>query len=163
LEDLRLIRLVITQNIDSLHQRAGSREVVEYHGHSRSLRCEECGRVFARETVSLQELPPRCGCSGPLRPEVVFFGEPIPEEGLHWAWTAVSQCDFLLVVGTSASVAPASQLPALAKSNGAFVVDVNPRTTELSTRLADVHLKDSAGRALPVLADAAAAFCGRDR
>lgn len=145
------IHCVITQNVDSLHQRAGSRSVVEFHGSGRTLRCDRCGRKFSREHLSLDVLPPTCGCGGPIRPDFVFFGEDIPAEAYRSAFGAAQRCDLMLVVGTSASVAPASLLPRLAKEAGAGVVVVNPERTDLPSRLVDLHLSAPAGMALPAI------------
>jgi NAD-dependent deacetylase len=83
LEKRGILRLIITQNVDSLHQRAGNTKVVEFHGNNRTLRCDSCGQVFSRASVSLKNLPPRCPCGEALRPELVFFGEPIPGDAFH--------------------------------------------------------------------------------
>jgi NAD-dependent deacetylase len=149
LEKRGILRLVITQNVDSLHQRAGSTKVVEFHGNNRTLRCDACGRSFPRARVSLASLPPRCSCGGALRPDLVFFGEPIPGDAYHQAMAAAEKCDFMLIVGTSASVAPASQLPRLAKQNGAFLLEINPKASELSCHLTDFRIAEPAGIALP--------------
>ena len=148
LERRGILKVVITQNVDSLHQRAGSIEVIEFHGNNRVLRCESCGREFQRESVSLRSLPPRCACKGALRPDIVFFGEPIPEEAYHRSMAAASRCDLMLIIGTSASVAPASTLPRIAKGNGAFLLEINPEASELTHHLTDLHVSESAGLAL---------------
>lgn len=149
LEKRGILRLVITQNVDSLHQRAGSTKVVEFHGNNRTLRCDSCGERFPRASVSLASLPPRCSCGAALRPELVFFGEPIPGDAYHQAMAAAGKCDFMLIVGTSASVAPASQIPRLAKQNGAFLLEINPKASELSNHLTDFRIAELAGIALP--------------
>jgi NAD-dependent deacetylase len=151
LERRGLLKMVITQNVDSLHQLAGSKEVVEFHGHGRSLRCDRCNKQFDGGDVALDRLPPRCSCGGPLRPNFVFFGEPIPPEAQYKALDAARRCDLMLVVGTSASVAPASQLPITAKEHGAFLVEINPRKTDLSHLLSDLHIAEPAGQALPAI------------
>ncbi len=149
LERAGILQGVITQNIDSLHQRAGSRRVVEFHGHGRSARCDECGWEISREDLDLTNLPPRCPCGGPIRPNFVFFGEPIPVDAHREALSMAGRCDVLLVVGTSATVAPASQLPVVAKQRGAFIIEINPRETELTHGLTDLYIGEKAGRALP--------------
>jgi NAD-dependent deacetylase len=151
LEMRGILKAIITQNVDSLHQRAGSTKVIEFHGNNRTLRCDSCGQKFPRDAVSLQTLPPRCPCRGALRPELVFFGEAIPSDAYHQAMAAAEKCDFLLVVGTSASVAPASLIPRVAKQNGAFLLEINPKASELSNHLTDFHLAESAGIALPAI------------
>ncbi len=151
LEKRGILRAVITQNVDSLHQRAGSRCVIEYHGHGRTLSCAGCERRFARDVVSFDELPPRCPCGGPLRPDFVFFGELIPPEAHQQAMEAVSSCDMLLIVGTSATVAPASQLPRVARRREAFILEINPSSSAISHELTDLHIVEAAGRALPAI------------
>jgi NAD-dependent deacetylase len=149
LERREILKAVITQNVDSLHQRAGSIKVIEFHGNNRTLRCDSCGRRFPRESISLKSLPPRCSCESALRPDLVFFGESIPGEAYHRSMAAVSRCDLMLIIGTSASVAPASTLPRIAKGNGAFLLEINPEVSELSHHLTDVHISEPAGQALP--------------
>jgi NAD-dependent deacetylase len=151
LEKRGILRAVITQNIDSLHQRAGSTVVVEFHGNNRILRCDRCSRRFPREGVSLESLPPRCSCGSALRPDLVFFGETIPTDAYHQAMAAAEKCDFMLIVGTSASVAPASNLPLLAKRKGAFLLEINPQASGISHHLTDLRLAESAGVALPAI------------
>ncbi len=151
MEDMGILKAIITQNIDSLHQRAGSRNVIEFHGHNRTLRCERCHRRFDRESVSLESLPPLCSCGSFLRPEFVFFGEEIPPEAYRRAMDAAQHCDVMLVVGTSATVAPASFLPRAAKSRGAFLLEINPTKTQLSDLYSDMHFADMAGRVLPAI------------
>jgi NAD-dependent deacetylase len=154
LEKRRHLRSIITQNVDSLHQRAGSVEVVEYHGHGRNLRCDRCEQTYEREGLTSQTLPPRCSCGGPLRPNFVFFGENIPAEAHQKAMDAARHCDLMLVVGTSGTVAPASFLPGIAKDHGATIVEINPARTEISKEIADVSIHETAGLALPCLVDA---------
>lgn len=154
LERRGIIKEVITQNVDSLHQKAGSRTVIEFHGHNRALRCEACSRRFMRDGVKFDVLPPVCSCGGPLRPEIVFFGELIPSDALEQAMEAARMCDFLMIVGTSASVAPASQIPRIAKKNGAFLLEVNPGVSELPAGMVDFRIARSAGVALPEIVTA---------
>jgi NAD-dependent deacetylase len=151
LERRSLLKSVITQNVDSLHQRAGNCRVIEYHGHNRTLSCARCGRQFSREDISLKELPPSCSCGGALRPDVVFFGESIPPEAYKQAIWESEHCDLMLIVGTSASVAPASFLPVAAKENGAFILEINPAITELTHGTTDLHIRETAGKALPAV------------
>ncbi len=116
---------VLTQNVDGLHQRAGSRRVVEYHGSLWTVRCTACGRETRDERVPLP-MPPRCGdCGGLLRPGVVWFGEMIDPQVQRAAADAAAGCDLFLVVGTSGVVHPAAGLAGIAKRAGAFVVEFN--------------------------------------
>lgn len=153
LERRGLISLIITQNIDSLHQRAGSQNVIEYHGHTRTMRCDECEKKFQSENVSLDELPPRCGCGTALRPDIVFFGEEIPDDPLVNAYRAACDCDLMLIIGTSAMVVPAAYLPLRAKERGAYIIEINPSASELTGRLTDLYIPEPAGKALPAIVD----------
>jgi NAD-dependent deacetylase len=140
---------VITQNVDGLHQRAGSRNVLELHGSLWRVRCPQCGLKMEDRRVPLPEIPPRCpSCGGIVRPDVVLFGEAVPEAVFSQAVAATATCDLFLVVGTSAVVYPAAALPALAKQNRAFVIEVNPETTPV-TEIADVTILGRAGEILP--------------
>ncbi len=145
--------VVVTQNIDGLHQRAGSADVVELHGTMHSFRCLSGGHAGYRlEDVAGQtDKPPRCpACGGLLRPEVVWFGEALPEDALGRAQRLSARCDAMLVVGTSGVVYPAAALPQLARSSGAAVVEVNPQWTDLSP-VCDHHLEGPGGEVLPLL------------
>lgn len=154
LEARGLLKAVITQNVDSLHQKAGSNKVIEFHGHGRTLRCDQCGKRFPRESVRIEEGLPQCGCGYALRPEFVFFGEQIPRDAYTGAVEVTRGCDVMLVVGTSAEVAPASHLPFLAKKGGASIIVINPQRIELPSTPVDVHICERAGTALPALDDA---------
>jgi NAD-dependent deacetylase len=151
LERLGRLKAIITQNVDSLHQMAGSTNVIEIHGSGKSLICLECRRRFKREDVDLEDLPPRCSCQGVLKPEVVFFGEPIPQEALERAVRAVSSCDLMLVIGTSAQVAPACLIPEFAVQAGATVVEINVESTELTGSVANQTLIGPADQVLAVV------------
>ena len=156
LEGLGRLQAVVTQNIDGLHQAAGSRHVIEFHGNGRRLRCLSCGRQLGRAEVLFDPLPPRCACGGLVKPDIVFFGEPIPERAAMTAFTLASSCQVMLVVATSAVVAPASHLPLLAKGGGATVVEINLEPTALSQRISDHVIHQSASLVLPLIADAVA-------
>ncbi|MGA2404680.1 MAG: NAD-dependent deacylase [Syntrophobacteraceae bacterium] len=144
LEKLGIIKMVVTQNVDSLHQRGGSVNVVEFHGNFRRMHCDNCQKAYLRADISLVRLPPLCSCGGPIRPDIVLFGEGIPPEAYSRAFEAAKKCDLMLVVGTSASVAPASQLPGIAKRNGAHVLEINPVASELTERITELHIMEPA-------------------
>lgn len=139
---------LVTQNIDSLHQRAGSRQVVELHGNIERARCS-IEQTVVRD-IPPGESPPRCPCGAYLRPDVVWFGERLPAEALAQAEAAAEHCDLFLSIGTSTQVYPAAELPLRALSAGATVVEINPEPTALS-RHAHFTLRAAAGRALPLL------------
>jgi len=141
---------LITQNVDSLHRRAGSRDVLELHGNILQARCSSEGTLVA-EWEDTAETPPRCpSCNGLLRPNVVWFGEALPADALARAFMASRTCDVFLSIGTSTAIAPASSLPFEAQAAGALVVELNPDTTPL-TRQADHVLRGPAGELLPLL------------
>jgi NAD-dependent deacetylase len=142
-----------TQNVDGLHARAGSRNLVELHGNIRRTVCFD-HRHLAESWEPVDQPPPRCkSCGALLRPDVVWFGETLPEESLRRAQEAAGRCDLFLSIGTSTLVYPAAELPFIAGSNGATVVEINPDFTPLS-KLADFVLRDKAGVVLPMLAAA---------
>jgi NAD-dependent deacetylase len=144
LEAAGRVKAVITQNIDDLHQQAGSREVIEFHGNSRWLLCLGCGRRVAVLPEQLLELPPHCSsCSGLLKPDFIFFGEGIPEKALQRAYQEASQADLFLLIGSSGEVQPACQIPPLAKARGAKVIEINPHESKF-TPIADVFLQGPA-------------------
>jgi NAD-dependent deacetylase len=144
LEQLGALQAVITQNIDGLHQMAGNREVIEFHGSFAVQRCMICDRRHDANGLRLEILPPRCACGGVLRPDVVMFGEAVSITCLLRAQTLAAACDVMLVIGTSATVEPAAFLPVIAKRNGAFVIEINPEKTPLS-RISDATLLGPAG------------------
>ncbi len=139
---------LVTQNIDSLHQRAGSREVVELHGNIARVKCSR-EETIVREFPD-NESPPRCPCGAWLRPDVVWFGEMLPADALARAEAAAEHCEVFLSIGTSAQVYPAAELPLRALSAGATVVEINPERTAL-TRHAHFALPGAAGVVLPQL------------
>ena len=145
---------LITQNIDGLHQEAGSREVLELHGSWRTMACLRCRRRVESRSVSLTRLPPLCECGGALKPDVTLFGEFIPSLLIDAAWEQARSCDCLVVVGTSADVAPASAIPMAARDCGAFVIEINIQPTPLSDAVVDLRIQGPAGVILPRLAEA---------
>jgi NAD-dependent deacetylase len=154
LESMGLLAGIITQNIDNLHQEAGSREVVEYHGNARRMSCLDCG-VVAPLNLTRPDPPrdaPSCKiCGGLMKPDIVMFGELIPEAALIRSDELVSACDAMIIVGTSAQVYPAAGLPRIAKSRGAKIIEVNVEPTDFSTSVTDVLLQGPSGQILPEL------------
>ena len=142
--------MLITQNVDGLHQRAGSRKLVELHGNIGRVKCSREDTLVERWEAPAGEVPRCTHCGAPLRPDVVWFEEMLPEHAVAAAEDAVRRCDVLLVVGTSAEVYPAAALPAHAQRSGAIVVEINPNTTALSAA-ADHVLRGAAGVVLPAL------------
>ena len=141
---------LVTQNVDGLHQRAGSRNVLEFHGNLMSNRCSRDGSLQVAPPES-DNVPPLCpDCGAYLRPGVVWFGEPIPTEVLQRAFEAAGACDVYFSIGTSSVVHPAASLVEAAMQNDAIIIEVNPETTPL-TRYADFVLAQQAGTVLPEL------------
>ena len=145
---------LVTQNVDGLHQRAGSPRVVELHGSLWTLRCSRDGAGREDRTVPLPTLPPRCECGAMLRPGVVWFGESLPVHALELAQELAAGAALVLVVGTSSLVHPAASLPRLARSRGAWVVEINPERTVLTPEV-DEHLAGPSGEVLPSILEAA--------
>ncbi|HEX9116055.1 MAG TPA: NAD-dependent deacylase [Anaerolineae bacterium] len=148
---------VVTQNIDNLHRRAGSARILELHGNIERSYCMTCGKpAVAAVEVAHPEAIPHCSCGGLLRPDVVWFGEMLPEEEWEAALEASEQADLFLSIGTSAAVYPAASLPYAAKRRGAFLVEINPEPTPL-TPAADEFLQGPSGVVLPALYERLAA------
>lgn len=148
---------LITQNVDNLHQRAGSPEVHELHGNIERSRCIECRKPYPGDEAPRTEHALRCGCGGYIRPGVVWFGETLPEDELRFAQAAASDCDLFLTVGTSGQVYPASDLPVQARRRGAYVVEINPEPSAIA-HLVDERIALPSGVALPAVLDAARTF-----
>ena len=141
---------LVTQNVDGLHDRAGSRNILKLHGDIWLVRCLRCGEERYDRRVPLGDLPPRCECGGLVRPGVVWFGEPLPERVWARAIQATADADVFLVAGTSAVVYPAAGLVPLAKSSGARVIECNMEETPFSDVL-DRSFRGAAGEILPRL------------
>jgi NAD-dependent deacetylase len=139
--------IVVTQNIDNLHKRAGSKVVYELHGNIERNYCIKC-HTYYNEKLDFSDQAPRCKCGGLIRPDVVWFGEFLPEDQFAAAEKAVWECDTFVVVGTSAIVFPAASLIYTAKKNNACIVEINIEPTEITT-LADASIIGKAGEVLP--------------
>jgi NAD-dependent deacetylase len=141
--------LLVTQNIDDLHRKAGSRNLVEVHGNIFRYKCFDAGHPI--ETLpKTKEIPPKCECGSLIRPDVVWFGEMLPEDAVMRAYAATESCAVMLVVGTSGIVYPVAGFPGVAKRAGAKVIEVNPETTAI-THDTDISLRGPSGDVLPQL------------
>ena len=158
LEELDILKCVITQNVDSLHDKAGTKRLLEYHGSISKLRCVSCNARFGRDEFDLQklmqedQLPPRCPkCQGIIKSDGVSFGEPIPsdvaQQSLEEAW----KCDLMLICGTSAVVFPFANLPRIARQRGAVtIIEVNAEPTPLTEEgVSDYLITGKTGEILP--------------
>lgn len=154
LEALDLLKCIVTQNVDGLHQEAGSRNVIEFHGNDRAVVCQECRRELPSAALSVEVLPPRCACGGVFKPAVVMFGEMIPRDALLLASEAAQKGDVALVIGTTAEVYPAAELPFTVKRKGGIVIEFNLEPTVLTDSIADWSHLASASTSLPAVLEA---------
>ncbi len=154
LEKRGILKCVITQNVDGLHQKAGSKNVIEFHGTNSRLICLNCPDVVVDAySLDYKEFPRCPNCGSLLKPDVVFFGEPIPPDALARSFEEARKCDLCLVIGTSAVVYPAADIPFVAKRNGAKIVEINPETTGLTRSITDYIILGKAGEVFSKLLD----------
>ena len=139
--------VILTQNIDGLHQRSGSTNVLELHGSIIRIKCTVCDFID-NITENFESLPPKCKCGSMLRPDVVWFGEPLPQNIWQSAIKEASICDVMVIVGTSLVVSPANTLPVYAKQNGAILIEVNPEKTVMSNDMA-LSIQATSAEVLP--------------
>jgi NAD-dependent deacetylase len=150
LEAAKSVFKLITQNVDGLHDLAGSARILKLHGDIWRLSCTVCGAHWPDRRAALPKLPPHCGCGGLARPGVVWFGEALPEGIMKEAEHAAASAQVFLVIGTSAVVYPAAGLVPLAKQSGATVIEINPEQTAFSA-MVDFSFQEPAGELLPKL------------
>lgn len=144
---------IITQNVDGLHQKAGSVDVIELHGSIVKNKCFDCGKKYDGDIDTSEKKIPRCkSCNGLIRPDVVWFGEMLPANAIRKAQQEAEKSDVFFSIGTSAEVFPAADLPHIAKQNGAFLVEINPNNTVLS-KFADLKVADTSANALPTIVE----------
>jgi NAD-dependent deacetylase len=147
LEKVKILKSIITQNIDGLHEEAGSNNVINFHGTTKSLTCLKCGKVYSCDEVDLN--CPRCEKDNEvLKPNFVFFGEGIPEEAYINSFSEAHETDLILVIGTTGEVMPANLIPYQAKRNGAEIIEINPTPSSFSDGLTDYYIQSSASTAL---------------
>jgi NAD-dependent protein deacetylase/lipoamidase len=156
LEQMGVVRFVITQNVDDLHRQAGQQALAEIHGNWKLLRCLECAGRYQREEIDLTNLPPACPrCGGLLKSDTVSFGEPIPTDVLNQCAEHAARADLVIVAGTSATVYPAAGFAIEVKERGGVLIEVNLYESEI-TRICDVSLRGGSADVLPRLAVAVA-------
>jgi len=149
IESAGLLHGIITQNIDNLHQKAGSKKVIEFHGNTRDVVCLDCAGRFTVTDQLLTVLPPKCpSCGGLLKPDFVFFGEPIPHDAMRFSEWAVKNAGVWLVIGTSGEVYPASLFPIEAKREGAKIIEVNTSPSNYTKNITDIFLRGPASETL---------------
>ncbi|BAX82041.1 SIR2 family NAD-dependent protein deacylase [Labilibaculum antarcticum] len=144
-----ILKTLVTQNIDNLHQMAGSKNVLEFHGNSQKLICPQCKKMYVPEEINLDVLPPLCVNDGfILKPDFVFFGEGIPEEAYRRSILAARKADVVLIIGTTGEVMPASMIPSEAKRAGATIIEINTEPSNYTNRITDIFLEGKASEIL---------------
>ena len=145
LEERGLLSAIITQNIDNLHQDAGSKEIYEFHGTSHTLICSACQHKYPAAEFDLNLLPPLCpNCSEILKPDFIFFGEAIPEPAMSLSLRETEKADVFLLIGTTGEIMPASQLPILAKKKGAKIIEINIAPSNYTNQITDIFIQEKA-------------------
>lgn len=149
LEQIEILKSIITQNIDNLHQEAGNREVYEFHGNSVQFVCLNCGAIHQRKDITLTSTPPECSkCGGLLKPDFIFFGEGIPEEAMQKSILAAQTADVFLIIGTTGEIMPASNIPYLAKQNNAKIIEINIEKSKFTDSITDIFIQEKASLAM---------------
>ena len=144
LEQKHMVRGVITQNIDGLHQRAGSQNVQEFHGTIHTLSCLKCGRTYNLKETDISANPPLCACGGVLKPDFVFYGEGIPPRAYEKSLEMAQNADVMIIVGTAGQVMPACSLPYTAKEFGAKIIEINPQFSAFTHAITDLYFPQKA-------------------
>ncbi len=145
MEKIGFLHSIITQNIDNLHQEAGSKEVYEFHGNSRNLVCNNCGNKYLVNEVGLNNLPPKCkNCGAVLKPDFVFFGEQIPEPANSNSFEETVKADVFILIGTTGEIMPASMIPYQAKKNNAKIIEINIQPSNFTNSIVDIFLEGKA-------------------
>lgn len=154
MEKRSFLESIITQNIDHLHQKAGSRYVYELHGTYKQLVCTECSSEYDMSFADLNYLPPTCFiCKGILKPDMVFFNEPIPAFAKKRSFEEAAKADLLLIIGTNAEVLPAAEIPVVAKNNGAHIVEINIQETHFTREITDIFLQGKACEIMKIIGE----------
>ncbi len=145
MEKMGFVNSIITQNIDNLHQEAGSQNVYEFHGNSRHLICMNCSEKYLVQDMNLLSLPPKCNkCGGILKPDFVFFGEPIPELAQTKSFEETKKADVFIIIGTTGEIMPASMIPYEAKNNNVKIIEINTQPSKYTNTITDIFLKGKA-------------------
>ncbi len=139
------LKSIITQNIDNLHQLAGSKTVYEFHGNSHDLICTKCNHKYHINEINFNKLPVTCKhCGGLVKPDFIFFGEGIPTDAYQKSIEAAQNADVFLVIGTTGEIMPASQIPIIAKQNGAIIIEINLEHSNFTDSITDIFLQGKA-------------------
>jgi NAD-dependent deacetylase len=152
MEQSGMLEAIVTQNIDNLHQLAGSQTVLEFHGNSNRLVCPLCSQTTDIDQIDLNQIPPHCPVDGAiLKPDFIFFGEGIPLQAYEKSFEAARNCEVCLIIGSTGEVTPAAYVPQTAKSNGAVIIEINPEESLFTHTITDIHLRGKAGEELGLL------------
>ena len=155
MENMGLVKAVITQNIDNLHQKAGNTKIYEFHGNTRNLICTNCSQKYDAKEINLENLPPLChNCGNLLKPDFIFFGEPIPKMALQNSIHESEIADLFFLIGTTGEVMPASLIPYQAKSNGAKIVEVNIKPSNYTNSITNLFLQGKATKIMQKITEA---------
>jgi len=149
LEAKGFIKSIITQNIDNLHQEAGSKQIIEFHGNSHTLECLYCESKYKIEELNFEKLPVICPkCNGLVKPDFVFFGESIPPQAYEKSIEQATLAEVVLIIGTTGEITPASYIPHMAKENGAFIIEINPNPSKFTHTITDIFIQEKASSAM---------------
>lgn len=152
LEKEGYLKTIITQNIDNLHQNAGNTKVIEFHGTSHTLICEKCHVKYALSEIDLSEIPPLCSaCKSILKPDFVFFGEPIPQKAFLAALNETKLSDIFMIIGSTGEIMPASSIPQAAKDNNIFIIEINTEPSNFTSSVTDLFLQGKTEDILPLI------------
>ncbi|HKL33429.1 MAG TPA: NAD-dependent deacylase [Tangfeifania sp.] len=152
MEKKGLLQATVTQNIDNLHQEAGSKTVHEFHGNSKKLKCMKCGKIFHAKDIDFKNIPPKCDEDDEvLKPDFIFFGEGIPRKAYEDSFADAEKTEVCIIVGSTGEVTPASFVPRTAKQNGATIIEINPQESMFTNYITDIHLKGKASDVLNAL------------
>lgn len=152
MEEKELLQAIVTQNIDNLHQEAGSKIVHEFHGNSKKLKCLKCGKMFHAKDIDFENIPPKCDEDGEvLKPDFIFFGEGIPRQAYENSFADAEKADVCIIIGSTGEVTPASFVPRTAKQSGATIIEVNPQESMFTNYITDIHLKGKASEVMNAL------------
>jgi len=148
-----MLKSVITQNIDNLHIEAGNKNVHEFHGNSKKLKCLKCERVYGAHEIDFATIPPTCVDDGEvLKPDFIFFGEGIPGDAYSDSFADAEKAEVCIIIGSTGEVTPASYVPRTAKQSGATIIEINPEESSFTHGVTDIHLKGEASEILEKLA-----------
>ncbi|MCK5542025.1 MAG: NAD-dependent deacylase [Desulfobacterales bacterium] len=152
MERMGIIKAIITQNVDNLHYDAGSKIVHEFHGNLKKIVCLKCKRLVRIDDIDLDKTIPLCSkCKGILKPDVIFFGEPIPENPSKYSFEEAKVADCFILIGTTGEVAPANMIPRIAKENKAKIIEINPVKSLYTDSITDVFINEKATIAMTKL------------